>query len=70
VFTARYALSPYVKQIRFVFKGLRKRIKESIVSAVISQNTYKSCEQVANFECLGRTLIKSNLHARKKLKAD
>jgi hypothetical protein len=23
VFTARYALSPYIKQIRFVFKGLR-----------------------------------------------
>jgi hypothetical protein len=25
VFTARYALSPYIKQIRFVFKGLRLR---------------------------------------------
>jgi hypothetical protein len=24
VFTARYALSPYIKQIRFVFKGLRR----------------------------------------------
>jgi hypothetical protein len=24
VFTARYALSPYIKQIRFVFKGLSK----------------------------------------------
>jgi hypothetical protein len=23
VFTARYALSPYIKQIRFVFRGLR-----------------------------------------------
>jgi hypothetical protein len=23
VFTARYALSPYIKQIHFVFKGLR-----------------------------------------------
>jgi hypothetical protein len=22
MFTARYALSPYIKQIRFVFKGL------------------------------------------------
>jgi hypothetical protein len=22
VFTARYALSPYIKQIRFIFKGL------------------------------------------------
>jgi hypothetical protein len=25
VFTARYALSPYIKQIRFVFKGLNTR---------------------------------------------
>jgi hypothetical protein len=24
VFTARYALSPYIKQIGFVFKGLRR----------------------------------------------
>jgi hypothetical protein len=24
VFTARYALSPYIKYIRFVFKGLKK----------------------------------------------
>jgi hypothetical protein len=24
VFTARYALSPYIKQTRFVFKGLNK----------------------------------------------
>jgi hypothetical protein len=26
VFTARYALSPYIKQIRFVFKGLNKPV--------------------------------------------
>jgi hypothetical protein len=26
VFTARYALSPYIKQIRFVFKGLKNTI--------------------------------------------
>jgi hypothetical protein len=26
VFTARYALSPYIKQIRFVFKGLREKV--------------------------------------------
>jgi hypothetical protein len=25
VFTARYALSPYIKQIRFVFKGLKRK---------------------------------------------
>jgi hypothetical protein len=26
MFTARYALSPYIKQIRFVFKGLKKDV--------------------------------------------
>jgi hypothetical protein len=29
VFTARYALSPYIKQIRFVFKGLNKEIDKA-----------------------------------------
>jgi hypothetical protein len=28
VFTARYALSPYIKQIRFVFKGLKDSLKK------------------------------------------
>jgi hypothetical protein len=27
VFTARYALSPYIKQIRFVFKGIIMSLK-------------------------------------------
>jgi hypothetical protein len=27
MFTARYALSPYIKQIRFVFKGLISNVK-------------------------------------------
>jgi hypothetical protein len=30
VFTARYALSPYIKQIRFVFKGLSILVKPCI----------------------------------------
>jgi hypothetical protein len=29
VFTARYVLSPYIKQIRFVFKGLNSFRKQS-----------------------------------------
>jgi hypothetical protein len=29
MFPARYALSPYIKQIRFVFKGLMKLILKS-----------------------------------------
>jgi hypothetical protein len=38
VFTARYALSPYIKQIRFVFKGLNAfGISESVWSAPVRQ---------------------------------
>jgi hypothetical protein len=31
VFTARYALSPYIKQIRFVFKGLNHATNDSFL---------------------------------------
>jgi hypothetical protein len=34
MFTARYALSPYIKQIRFVFKGLKHIRIDSQNSAV------------------------------------
>jgi hypothetical protein len=37
VFTARYALSPYIKQIRFVFKGLIGEITSS--HTVVSEDT-------------------------------
>jgi hypothetical protein len=33
VFTARYALSPYIKQIRFVFKGLKPEGMEEVEAA-------------------------------------
>jgi hypothetical protein len=44
VFTARYALSPYIKQVRFVFKGLiqnqaMRMIQGSIKSTLINSNT-------------------------------
>jgi hypothetical protein len=49
VFTARYALSPYIKQTRFVFNGLKniKRLVfitevESVYSAVRSESLYKT----------------------------
>jgi hypothetical protein len=35
MFTARYALSPYIKQIRFVFKGLRQRVDDVEVFTVL-----------------------------------
>jgi hypothetical protein len=41
VFTARYALNPYIKQIRFVFKGLNKdRLKEIGEFMFTQQLTY------------------------------
>jgi hypothetical protein len=48
VFTARYALSPYIKQIRFLFKGL---ISECIILIQRLQ------EAVTHSECfvLGKT---------------
>jgi hypothetical protein len=33
VFTVRYALSPYIKQIRFVFKGLKNIDQELRISS-------------------------------------
>jgi hypothetical protein len=43
VFTARYALSPYIKQIRFVFKGLNIMMTLSQVQRVWN----KLCKQNA-----------------------
>jgi hypothetical protein len=34
VFTARYVLSPYVKQTRYVFKGLIEKLEEEAITAV------------------------------------
>jgi hypothetical protein len=44
VFTARYALSPYIKQIRFVFKGLNNKfyvVSSSVVSMCLSVRRIK-----------------------------
>jgi hypothetical protein len=35
VFTARYALSPYIKQIRFVFKGLIGRSRGLLLASLL-----------------------------------
>jgi hypothetical protein len=42
VFTSRYALSPYIKQIRFVFKGLKALVYtvEVITIVYVSLLTY------------------------------
>jgi hypothetical protein len=43
VFTARYALSPYIKHIRFVFKGL-------IYNYLLTENVLARCYVTANQE--------------------
>jgi hypothetical protein len=39
VFTARYALSPYIKQIRFVFKGLTPSDSQLTMEVLILQTS-------------------------------
>jgi hypothetical protein len=46
VFTARYALNPYIKQIRFVFKGLIKVINFQVPSH--RANEWRSVQSYAN----------------------
>jgi hypothetical protein len=38
MFTVRYALSPYVKQIRFVFKGLKNDSTAESLCTVFNSN--------------------------------
>jgi hypothetical protein len=42
VFTARYALSPYIKQIRFVFKGL-KQVLQVMLTEGRGETECRSC---------------------------
>jgi hypothetical protein len=54
VFTVRYALSPYIKQIRFVFKGLILNIPEhtfSVSQVFIQEQTIcltSTCKSYSN----------------------
>jgi hypothetical protein len=53
VFTARYTLSPYIKQIRFVFKGLIRRLRLALLqsSDSFTEGVYEfmASELVLNF---------------------
>jgi hypothetical protein len=50
VFTARYAMSPYIKQIRFVFKGL-------VTSGFLQPLGVENVETVCSFKQEKRTLL-------------
>jgi hypothetical protein len=58
VFTARYALSPYIKQIRFVFKGLSWVVHEiAWKSRPVSQETIQRLwNQNVHYHHCGRSL--------------
>jgi hypothetical protein len=48
VFTARYALSPYIKQIRFVFKGLNSFVTFTVDSQVLNTSEILSLASEMN----------------------
>jgi hypothetical protein len=60
VFTARYALSPYIKQIRFVFKGLISKSKDETYVRWKSENSAILTKQIG---AMAR-LLKSPSHTR------
>jgi hypothetical protein len=47
VFTARYALSPYIKQIRFVFKGLNQ---STVPDSILVDILYYSAIEIYVFQ--------------------
>jgi hypothetical protein len=57
VFTAQYALSPYIKQIRFVFKGLNGLT----LNFIIISNLILFAPKVTK-PCIGRIKIPSFFH--------
>jgi hypothetical protein len=59
VFTARYALSPYIKETRFVFKGL--------INVAIA-NSHSLCSAITE-KLQKRTGLKEELTLRRQLRA-
>jgi hypothetical protein len=55
VFTARYALSPYIKQIRFVFKGLNFFTQEALVIECV--NMPLEVKRLLVFVLVGRNAV-------------
>jgi hypothetical protein len=53
VFTARYALSPYIKQISFTFKGLTHASKHCAVILIVLAEMQKG-EEERSEECAKR----------------
>jgi hypothetical protein len=53
VFTARYVLSPYIKQICFFFKGLNKGEDVPCVYALIYESTGGSEENILHIAGIG-----------------
>jgi hypothetical protein len=74
VFTARYALSPYIKQIRFVFKGLKEQSATAYRPTLllhdfqISSNYLKEIitEKAGDTECMTSVHKHSSINANRK----
>jgi hypothetical protein len=59
MFTARYALSPYIKQIRFFFKGLNPHMKPSNLTSCLYRLNNSNAD-FANYKS-GKT-SSANMH--------
>jgi hypothetical protein len=51
VFTARYALSPYIKQIRFVFKGLIPLLRHIVTVPMNQDEAMGQVTQLSPLSC-------------------
>jgi hypothetical protein len=75
VFTARYALSPYIKQIRFVFKGLMLIILKTILNTCTRDcieyvgeiNCFLSVVEVS-LGCKKEFLLSSSISSQKQIR--
>jgi hypothetical protein len=61
VFTARYALSPYIKQIRFVFKGLNWNCMSKRITSSVQTKVLRS-QRVCIVECNLSVRIKYDIY--------
>jgi hypothetical protein len=66
VFTARYALSPYIKQIRFVFKGLREGNRVGLLENTVLRHMCGSKYDLVLFRhcilpCVRKTTVTGTL---------
>jgi hypothetical protein len=60
VFTARYALSPYIKQIRFVFKGLNLLYNSTVLLATGNKPEVSNEKNLVLLNAISPTVVRSH----------